>query len=180
MYKNEVVEPRGPVSASRRRPQDRTVHMAHHTRNGIVAPDSSMARVPRHSSLVPRSSFLVPRFSIPPSLGPRWLPLRAAQNDGRGQRCQQGRVPRCRSLHAGRADSRAWRGDTPGVQQQRLGGIGTGREHSWPPRPALPATAHARAAHPAKSIPHRGLGGLVRRSRSSCFRCPAENAVGGR
>ena len=65
----------------------------------------------RPSSLVPRSpflrpSFLLPRSSVPPSLGPRWLPLRAAQNDGRGQRCKQVRGPRCRSLHAGRADSR--------------------------------------------------------------------------
>ena len=93
--------------------------------------------VPRPS--VPRSSLLRPSFLVPPSLRPRWLPLRAAQNDRRGQRSKRGRGAQWRSLHAGRAEPRRGVGGAPRVQQRRPGGIGTGGEPPGPPRAALPA-----------------------------------------
>ena len=160
-------------------------HGARHTiRNGTVAPDTrgSMARVPRRSSLGPRSSALVPPSSfLRPSVSRSAMVASPRGTKRRARSAMQTSAGPALPQPSRRPRRQPRRGacDAPGAQQRRPGGIGTGGEHPQPALPALPATAPARAAHPAKSTPHRGLGGLVRRSRSSCFRCPAENAVAG-
>ena len=128
-----------------------------------------------------RSSFLSPSILVPgpsiarPSiLGHSSISLRAAQNDGRGQRCKRERGALCRSLHAGRGAARGMRRVCSSDGRTRSGpGVNTPghRDPPSPPPPSRPRRTQQSELH---------FGDLSRLLRSCRFRCPAEDAVGER